>query len=180
MSENLRTTKYRNGDTIPNITDENKWSVLTTGAYCNYYNDSIYSDIYGRLYNWFTVTDSRNIAPAGWHVPTNAEWTELINYLGGESVAGGKLKETGTAHWLGPNKGATNETGFTALPGGLKIMNNISSPFAGLGSDGSWWSIEKSSLIGAWGVDIRYYENDARLMQDFPVNYGFSVRCIKD
>jgi len=179
MIENLKTTKYRNSDTIPNVTNENQWSSLTTGAYCNYNHDESYSNTYGRLYNWFTVTDSRNIAPVGWHVPTNSDWTTLINFLGSDSIAGGKLKETGLAHWLSPNKGATNETGFTALPGGLKLMNDINSPFAGISSDGSWWSIDESNLSTAWGIDIRSYESDARLM-NFPVNYGFSVRCIKN
>jgi uncharacterized protein (TIGR02145 family) len=180
LVENLKTTKYRNGDTISNVTDEIHWGSLTTGAYCNYLNDTSYASTYGRLYNWYTVTDSRNIAPAGWHVPSNEEWTTLINFLGGDSVAGGKLKETGTAHWLSPNKGATNETGFTALPGGLKLPNDPNLHFAGIGSDGSWWSLGKTDLTVPWGIDIRSYESDARLMENFPVNYGFSVRCLMD
>jgi uncharacterized protein (TIGR02145 family) len=118
MVENLKTTKYRNGDPIPNVTG-NAWAALTTGAYCWYNNDAAtYKATYGALYNWYAVADSRNIAPTGWHVPTDAEWTTLTTFLGGESVAGGKLKETGTNHWTSPNTGATNETGFTALPGG--------------------------------------------------------------
>jgi uncharacterized protein (TIGR02145 family) len=123
MAENLRTTKYRDGTAIPNITDKTAWEALTTGAYCNYNNTTSADTIatYGRLYNWYAATDSRNIAPAGWHVPTDAEWETLIYYLGGFRVAGGKMKETGTTHWISPNTGATNESGFTALPSGLRL-----------------------------------------------------------
>src|SRR5664280_2706679 len=122
MAENLRTTKYRDSTEIPNVTDNTAWDALTTGAYCNYNNTTSADTIatYGRLYNWYAATDSRNIAPAGWHVPTDAEWTTLTTYLGGESVAGGKMKETGITHWISPNTGATNESGFSALPSGMR------------------------------------------------------------
>src|ERR1035437_682216 len=122
MAENLRTIKYRDGTPIPNVTDNTTWTNLTTDAYCNY-NNTTSADtiaIYGRLYNWYAATNSHNIAPIGWHVPTEAEWTTLIYYLGGYSVAGGKMKETGTTHWKTPNTGATNESGFTALPSGVR------------------------------------------------------------
>ena len=129
MAENLKVTCYRNGDAIPNITDGTTWASLSTGAYCEYNNDINNVATYGRLYNWYAVTDSRNIAPAGWHVPSDAEWKQLEMYLGmSQSEAdatgwrgtdeGGKLKEVGTMHWNSPNTGATNESGFTALPGG--------------------------------------------------------------
>ncbi len=118
MAENLRTTKYNDGSSIPVVNDNISWLNLTTAAYCWYDNDISRKDIYGALYNWHTVT-SGNLCPAGWHVPKNEEWTVLTAYLGGESVAGGKLKETGTAHW-NPNSDATNESGFTALPGGMR------------------------------------------------------------
>ncbi len=120
MAENLRTTKYRDGSEIPNVTDNTKWVELATGAYCNYNNTTSSDTIatYGRLYNWYAVTDSRNIAPEGWHLPTETEWRILIDYLGGFGVAGGKMKETGATHWDTPNTGATNESGFTALPSG--------------------------------------------------------------
>jgi len=120
MMENLKVTSYRNGEAIPNVTDTTEWYNLTTGAYCYYDNDAYNTTIYGRLYNWYSINDSRSIAPTGWHVPTDEEWTTVINYLGGESVAGGKLKENGTTHWTSPNNGATNESGFSALPGGYR------------------------------------------------------------
>jgi len=118
MVENLRTSKYRNGDSIINVTNNTSWSTLTSGAYCDYDNTPNNSIIYGKLYNWYAINDSRSIAPMGWHVPTDVEWTTLITYLGGESIAGGKLKETGIIHWETPNGDATNTSIFTGLPGG--------------------------------------------------------------
>ena len=115
MVENLKTTKYRNGDGIQNVTDSIAWWNLTSGAYCIYRNDVNNLATYGRLYNWYAVIDSRKLTPAGWHIPTDAEWTTLTDYLG--STCGDKLKEKGPNHWGGDNT-ATNETGFTALPGG--------------------------------------------------------------
>jgi uncharacterized protein (TIGR02145 family) len=120
MAENLETTKYNDGNNIPNISDNVAWSNLTTPGYCWYNNDdSTYKNLYGALYNWYTVNRGK-LCPIGWHVPTDAEWTTLTTYLGGESVAGGRLKETGTMHWVSPNVGAINETGFTALPGSCR------------------------------------------------------------
>jgi len=118
MAENLRTTKYCNGDPIPNVTDSLQWVNLATGAWAHNNNYSQYENLYGKLYNWYAVDDSRNICPCNWHVPTDAEWTTLIDYLGGEGVAGGKMKSTGTQYWLSPNTDATNESGFSGLPGG--------------------------------------------------------------
>jgi len=118
MVENLKVTKYRNGESISNITDASQWSNLTAGAYCNYENIAANVTDYGRLYNWYAVSDSRNIAPAGWHVPTDTEWTTLTTFLGGESVSGGKMKETGTTHWNTTNSTVDNSSGFTGLPGG--------------------------------------------------------------
>jgi uncharacterized protein (TIGR02145 family) len=121
MAENLRTTKYNDGTSIPLVTDSTKWSDLSTPAHCWYNNDKAsYKATYGALYNWYTVATD-NLCPTGWHVPTTAEWQILKDYLG-SSVDGGKLKESGTTHWKSPNKGATNESGFTALPGGLPYL----------------------------------------------------------
>ena len=120
-TENLKVTHYRNGDQIPNITDDTQWSILTTGAYCNFNNDLNYVTSYGRLYNWYAVDDSRNIAPDGWHVPSHTEWQTLIDYLGGEDSAGVKMREIGQEHWHwveGNQTIATNESGFLALPAG--------------------------------------------------------------
>jgi uncharacterized protein (TIGR02145 family) len=173
MVENLKTTKYRNGDPIPNITDNNQWSNLSSGAYCDNDNGS---SPYGKLYNWFAVKDSRNIAPTGWHVPSDAEWTILTSYLGGEEVAGGKLKEAGTTHWLSPNTGATNESGFTGLPGGFR---NTSGDFDYFGHGGFWWSSSEYSTTSAWDRDLN--SNEAYVYRDDgSKEYGFSVRCLRD
>src|SRR5450432_4786545 len=119
MTKNLDVSTYRNGDPIPQVTNDETWSILKTGAWCWYKNDSAtYASTYGRLYNWFAVNDSRRLAPIGWHIPTEAEWSTLSVCLGDFEVVGGKMKETGTTHWSNPNKGATNTSGFAALPGG--------------------------------------------------------------
>jgi len=177
LKQNLKTTHYRNGDPIPNVTDGMEWRNLTTGAYCNYNNDANNSTTYGRLYNGYAVSDSRNIAPAGWHVATDAEWTTLITYLGGVGVAGGKLKEAGYTHWQSPNEGATNETGFTALPGGARSYDG-SSAFP-IGSFGLWWSATEDGTIAAWYRRMCYNYSDVE-GGNFIKRYGFSVRCVKD
>lgn len=175
MVENLKTTKYRNGDAIPNVIDTTQWFKLKTGAYCNYNNDTKNSTTYGRLYNWYAVTDSRNIAPAGWHVPTKAEWTTLATFLGGESLAGGKLKETLTSHWSSPNS-ATNSSGFTALPGGYRKNDGAFSNFSFCGS---WWASTEYSKSVAWYRYVDYSTSNVYNCSSYK-NSGFSVRCIKD
>ena len=174
MAENLKVTKYRNGNAIPNVTDGDEWYNLTTGAYCDYENTPSNSAVYGKLYNWFAVADSRNIAPTGWHVPSDTEWTTLTTFLGGEDVAGGKLKEKGTAHWLSPNEGATNETGFSALPGG----NYFGGSFIYLGSNGSWWS-STANTSDAWYRGMVYDNGEVYRSSSSQTN-GFSVRCVRD
>ena len=149
MAENLKTTKYKDGTAIPNVTVDAAWAALTSGAYCYYKNNvgTDYGATYGALYNWYAV-NTGNLCPTGWHVPTTAEWTTLTDYLGGLSVAGGKLKETGTTHWLTPNTGATNAFGFTALAGGMRYDNNGS--FWDLYEyAGYWWSSTASSSSNA-------------------------------
>ena len=153
MKKNLDVDHYRNGDPIPQVTDPTQWANLTTGAWCYYNNDPANRTTYGKIYNWYAVNDSRGLAPVGWHIPTDAEWTELENCLGGESVAGGKMKETGTTHWLSPNTGATNESGFTALPGGSRsYMNGL---YYEIGQSGAWWSSTEFTPF-AYGRDIVY------------------------
>ncbi|SVC55879.1 uncharacterized protein METZ01_LOCUS308733, partial [marine metagenome] len=120
MAENLKVTHYNNGDEIPNITSNSSWLSIFTGAYGDYDNNPANSETYGRLYNWYTVDDDRGVCPDGWHVPSDEAYTILIDYLGGTSVAGGKMKETGLEHWYSPNAGATNESGFTGLPSGFR------------------------------------------------------------
>jgi uncharacterized protein (TIGR02145 family) len=177
MAENLKTTKYRNGDLIPNVTDNMQWGNLTTGAYCNYDNDTTNANIYGRLYNWYAVNESRSIAPTGWHVPNDTEWTTLTTFLGGQIGTGGKLKETGTNHWKKPNTGATNETGFTALPGGSRYYNYFT--FAYIGLIGSWWSATETDPTSAWHWEINC--NYADVFVSNPVKqFGLSIRCVKD
>jgi uncharacterized protein (TIGR02145 family) len=177
MAEHLKVTHYRNGDTIPNVTVNATWAGLTTGAWCEYNNSAANAVVYGRLYNWYAVNDSRNIAPDGWHVATDAEWQTLINYLGGDAVAGGKLKEDGTAHWHSPNTGATDESNFTALPGGYR---GASGNFLSLGYNTNCWSSTVYSTPYAW---YRYLDYDNASVGhsyygDKP--YGFAVRCVKD
>jgi len=176
MAENLKVTHFNNSNPIPNVTDNMQWNNLTTGAYCNYSNTSSNSNIYGRLYNWYAITDALNICPTGWHIPTNAEWTILTTYLGGVSVAGGKLKENCITYWNVPNIGATNESGFTALPGGYRGINGI---FIDVGGSGNWWSFTEITTYDAWASYI-YYTNSN--VDNYPNSKaaGFSVRCVKD
>lgn len=187
MAENLRVTRYRNGDPIPNVTDNTDWANLTTGAYCNYDNNESNVATYGRLYNWYAVDDSRSIAPAGWHVPTDEEWKELEMFLGmSRSEAddwgdrgtdeGGRLKEIGTAHWNGPNTGATNESGFSALPGGYRSYDGS---FNYLGKGAYFWSSTQDNSGNAWSRGLSYdYSVVYRL--NYYKQDGFSVRLIRD
>jgi len=137
MVENLKTTKYRNGDPIPYISDNKNLENITTGAYSIYGNDISHKSVYGALYNWLAVADPRGIAPAGWHVPSDDEWTILIENLGGVEIAGGKLKEGGTIHWRAPNTNSSNISGFSALPGGSFRRNES---FNAMGYEGIYWS----------------------------------------
>lgn len=179
MAENLRTTKYRNGDSIPEISDSIVWDNLKTGAYCNHNNDNSFQMVatYGRLYNWYAVSDSRNIAPLGWHVPTNDEWTTLITYLGGDTLSIKKLKEKGSAHWCLYNEGSDNSSGFTALPGGSRFgIYFIQSGYLGY-----WWSsTEDDSKISAWYRSLTIQPGEPISPYIWFKEAGFSVRCIKD
>jgi uncharacterized protein (TIGR02145 family) len=172
MAENLKTTKYRNGEPISNLTAAADWNASTSGAYSWYNNDITNKATYGALYNLYAIKDSRGIAPVGWHVPTIDEAVTLENYLGGGFVAGGKLKETGVTHWVGPNKGATNESGFTALPGGIR-------------SGSSFNEMEKTGYFGLFWASIYndfywYMPFDDTIFSFESFGNGFSVRCIKD
>lgn len=175
MAENLRVTHYSNGDSIPNVTDSSAWAALTSGAYCWYANDQATNAKYGTLYNWFAVNDSRGLCPMGWHVPTNTEWTALTSYLGGFSVAGGKMKSV-SALWNSPNTDATNNIGFSALPGGVR---NLSGSFSLLGDFGYWWSSTQYNSWGAWSRSV-----DCFIANLTPGNLGkkmgLSIRCLKD
>ena len=138
-----------------------------------YENKSSNEAIYGRLYNWETA---KTVCPSGWHLPSDSEWTQLTDYLGGKDIAGGKLKETGKIHWLSPNTGATNETGFTALPGGFHLLDDT---FDYIGFTGSWWSATESSTYNAWSLGIFYYFSYVYRI-DLSKELGYSVRCVRD
>ncbi|MFA6571194.1 MAG: FISUMP domain-containing protein [Bacteroidota bacterium] len=172
MAENLNVSHYRNGDIIPQVTDYHqwdKWDTITSGAWYYLNNDTVIGAIYGKLYNAYAVLDKRGIAPEGWHIPTDAEWSILTSYLGGESVAGGKLKESDTTHWQSPNYGATNETGFTALPGSI------------ISYRGDWWTCTEydTSYTFYWARSLYCYTNIIDRFYSYKKS-GFSVRCVKD
>jgi uncharacterized protein (TIGR02145 family) len=178
MAENLKTTKYNDGTQINGVTNGDTWFSLTTGAYCDYNNYQSQSDTYGRLYNWYTVavTNPKNVCPADWHIPSDEEWTSLTTYTGGESLSGDKLKETGTIHWIGPNAGASNETGFTALPGGYRTQFGT---FDNIGTHGYWWSSTETDVPDTWANNMSYDANSTSRSL-FDKRFGFSVRCIRD
>jgi uncharacterized protein (TIGR02145 family) len=188
--ENLRTTKYRDGTPIPNVADNAAWAGLTTGAYCNYNNDTANAAIYGRLYNWSAATDTHNIAPAGFHLPSQAEWDVLRNYLGGLNVAGSKVKEAGLAHWFSPNTGADNSSGFTALPGGARYYNYSTggSFFSHLGYNGVWWTSTTSGSNPDNAMFIETNYDDILMYRSsflggfgyYDKRTGYSIRLIKD
>jgi len=176
LAENLKATHYRNGDPIPEVLDANSWRKLTKGAFCNYDNENSNAVVYGRLYNWHAVTDSRNICPPGWHVPTDADWQQLINYLGGEPVAGGKMKESAPGHWLIPNTGATNVSGFTALPGGYRSSKGV---YHILDTYTFYWTSTSYSDQVAWSWFLQNNSAGATRIENLKT-FGFSVRCVKD
>jgi uncharacterized protein (TIGR02145 family) len=180
MAENLRTTSYANGDPIPNVTDNSQWLNLTTGAWAHYNNDSQYENLYGKLYNWYTVADPRNVCPTGWHVPSDAEWTGLSDYLGGEAVAGGKMKSMGTQYWQSPNTNATNESGFSGLPGGFRPNSGNSGTFLTIGDYGYWWSSTELVTSNAWYRFLGYNGGGVARSYNYDEADGFSVRCLRD
>ncbi len=189
MLKNLNVDHYRNGDSIPEVRDSVAWVNLKTtitGAWCNYNNSDSLGKIYGKIYNWYAVDDQRGLAPDGWHLPSDSEWKTLEMYMGMTQVQadssgwrgndeGGKLKETGTSHWLSPNTGATNSSGFSALPGGFRSINGRCYK---IGNDGVWWTSSDVVARGAWYRVIQYY---ATFYRDLSYEYyGYSVRCLKD
>lgn len=186
MKDNLKVSHYNNGDPIPNFTNNTVWSTLKTGAYCDYDNTTGNSTTYGKLYNWYAVTDNRKLCPTGWHVPNSTEWwTTLINYLGGPAIAGGKLKEVGTTHWKSPNTGATNESGFTALPGGISSGEDgiVSGVIFFIGKEGKWWTTSEAfepSYGDIGGLITLSYDNASTTISYTKKSSGFSVRCLKD
>jgi uncharacterized protein (TIGR02145 family) len=179
MVENLKTTHYNDGSAIPLITNNSAWQNLTTDGYCWYNNDEgTNKDTYGALYNWVALNTGK-LCPSGWHVPTDDDWMILANYLGGLQYAGGKLKETGTSHWNSPNTDATNQTFFTALPGGFRAGTG---GFAFMGEIAYWWSSTEYIINNteAWYYLIHYDQGIMEKWQADKSVVGFSIRCIKD
>ncbi len=177
MLKNLDVSSYRNGDFIPEVTDSNLWVGLSTGAWCWYRNDSAtYAATYGKLYNWYAVNDPRGLAPAGWHIPRDVEWTILSDFLGGDAVAGGAMKEAGAIHWITPNTGATNSSGFTGLPGGARDDRG---GFSFIENDGYWWSSTELNATDAWSRYLGFY-GGLLGSTNTTKRIGFSVRCLRD
>ena len=181
MVENLRTTKYRNGDLLTNVTGSD-WTSndLHTGIWCYYNNNSSYNITYGKLYDWYAASDSRQIAPEGWHVPSIGEWDALIAYLGGADIAGGKLKDFASGNWISPNTGADNSSGFKAMPGGYRSGNNSS--FSNQGLKGLWWTTDQGNSF--YGKNRILSNNSTAVTENFSVSdyksSGLSIRCVKD
>jgi len=187
MLKNLDVDHYRNGDPIPQVTDPAEWKSLTEGAWCYFKNDPGYGQVYGKLYNRFAVNDPRGLAPAGWHVPSLAEWDILIeDCLGGHNVAGGKMKETGTMHWMDPNIGATNESRFAALPGNMRGANGEFFTSTSI-NEGNWWTTTPwYSVCECQSPPGIFVSKVIANNQGFVINVvygdavGLSVRCIQD
>ncbi len=178
MKNNLDVATYRNGDAIPQVSNPAAWFSLTTGAWCYYNNDPANGAVYGKLYNWYAVNDPRVLAPTGWHVPSDAEWTSLTDCLGGAIAAGGKLKEKGIKHWNFPNTDATNSSRFTALPAGN--LNAIDGLFFNQGLVSSYWSSTAFSFNAAYYRRLFYNSGNTTSFGGAFNAEGFSVRCVKD
>jgi uncharacterized protein (TIGR02145 family) len=173
LQQDLKTTHYRDGSPIPLITNDSAWSKLTNGAYCNYNNDTTSASVYGRLYNWYVISNPAGICPAGWHIPTDSEWTVLITYLGGDSIAGASMKAT--TMWAS-NTGATNSSGFSGFPTGCRFYNGS---FIDMGVLGLFWSASAYNDNVAWYQTLNY--RNSELVPDVILKQaGFSCRCIKD
>lgn len=176
MAENLKTTKYSTGASILYITDAAQWQYLTNGSYCNYDNQVYISNTFGHLYNWNAVNDSRKICPSGWHIPDKDEWQVLLNFAGGYNTAAALLKAKGTDYWFSTTSATTNETGFTALPGGMRKNDG---QFLNLTNSGHWWSNTEYNSNSAWRVEMDC-SSDYVQMPSTDKKYGLSVRCLKD
>ena len=202
MAENLNVSHFRNGDPIPEAKTNEEWEIAGkkgSPTWCYYKNDAenrkpygkLYNlfatwfnyknnaknrKTYGKLYNWYAVNDLRGLAPYDWHVPGDNEWTKLTDHLGGEVAAGGKLKETGKTHWESPNERATNETDFTALPGGTRFSDGS---FLNIGNYGYWWSSAEDNDEYAWFRSMYYFRSNVYRNTCYKET-GCSVRCVRD
>ncbi|OHD18100.1 MAG: hypothetical protein A2087_12895 [Spirochaetes bacterium GWD1_61_31] len=181
MAENLRVTRYRNGEAIPVVAEDGAWANLASGACCTADNTADPAAIaaYGRLYNWYAANDSRGLAPEGWHIPSVDEWQELVDCLGGSAVAGGHLKAAGIAHWPSPNVTATDSSGFAALPGGVRDGNG--GPFFNVGRLAYFGlTAEAAGVWYVWYVCLGYENGEFLVTSDEYPTDGFSIRCVKD
>lgn len=180
MAENLRAAHFADGTEIPLVTELFYWTSQKSPAYCHYENDTIFRRIYGALYNWYAVADNRKICPDGWHVPSDAEFTALEAYLGGSDFAGMKIKEAGLAHWSSTNAGATNETGFTALPAGNRYWSS-EYDFRDMKYNAMFWTATQPLPDGE-SAYFRYLSNTGVGISrnTWWKRSGFSVRCVKD
>lgn len=187
MAENLNVSKYRNGDPVQEVPDNDTWGEMSSGAWSYYNSDSQNEKIFGKLYNWHAVNDPRGLAPEGWHIPTDDEWQELEMYLGMNQAEANRkgwrgnnqgcmLKNTGTDNWKTPNECATNITGFTGLPGGYR---DVSGEFFVIGYSGYWWSSTEHSKYFAWYRTLYYTSNKIHRTNGYEGD-GFSIRCIRD
>lgn len=178
-AENLNVSRYRNGEPVRHAATREEWldaAAKGEGAWCYFSNDPANGKIFGRLYNWYAVSDPRGLAPKGWHVPTDREWSILTALLGGEAVAGGKMKEAGRSLWRTPNEAATNSSGFSALPGGLRGIDGV---FAfGAESAYFWTSAEHSPMLG-WYRVLNYHVATVVRSGEEKID-GMSVRCVRD
>jgi uncharacterized protein (TIGR02145 family) len=185
---NLNVSKYTDGTPIPQVIDPTQWANLTTGAWCYYENNTVNGPVYGKLYNWYAVAGiydaaslanpilRKKLAPIGWHVPSDSEWTELTDCLGGEAIAGGKMKSTGTSLWQSPNTAATNESGFTGMPSSSRYDFGS---FGAANDYGNWWSSTETDATSAWDRSL-YYDVSVLGSCTCYKRYGFSIRCIRD
>ena len=181
ISKNLITTKYQNGQSIPNITDSKSWTNSTNGAYCDFNNDINIGNVYGHLYNYYSVADSRNICPSGWHIPTKIEWETLINYLGGPSSAGNKLKESGSLYWMSANATGDNSSGFSARAGSWRSQDALF--YYGVKTGGAlFWTSTKDDPKYPWVMGIQTFGEPVKIVKDpyFESAAGTSIRCLKN
>lgn len=179
MTKNLDVERFQNRELIPEVKENKEWKDAGNyeqPAWCYYETESRNGKIYGKLYNWYAVNDPRGLAPEGWHIPSAEEWDQLINFLGGLEEAEGKMKSTGTPYWANPNSAATNESGFSGLPGGYRDSSGL---FKILGKYGFWWSSSEYDTLDAWSCYLNYSVNHAMWKCGTKYN-GYSVRCLRD
>jgi uncharacterized protein (TIGR02145 family) len=176
MKENLKVSKYRNGEAILTSLVNSAWANTNKGAYAIYNNDNTNNARYGKLYNWYAVNDSRGLCPSGWHIPSESDWSTLISYLGGDLTHGGKLKSIGTSYWYSPNSDATNVSGFSALPGGYRDNDGS---FYTIRNYAFFWSATEYGNNDAWTRNLDCCSNNLGRSYGNKRN-GFSVRCLRD